>query len=311
MSLYKISLKLNSSYITPWHSDTIFGIFCWTLLELEGEEKLISFLNEFENNNYPVVFSNGFIDDYFPKPFFLNLESNTATNKKENISKKMKHKKEKMIEWINLDDFNSIINGKQIDLTDITDDIETHTKAITHVQIDRSSLTASEGILFQTLEVFQKNNITIYAQVEDNWYNVFEKVLYQMQLNGYGKAASTGKGSYDINYIEKWNNFNVPKDANSYIILSNYIPKQGESTDGFYQIFVKYPKLGGMYALENSPFKKPVTFIKAGSIFFDNSPKFIYGCLMKNVSYKYKNVVQSGCTLAIPARLNTMDLKNS
>lgn len=303
MGLYKISLKLNSSYITPWESDTIFGIFCWTLLETEGEEMLNLFLDEFENNDYPVVFSNGFIDDYFPKPFFLNLDTNTnlKANKKETLIKKIKHKKDKKIQWINLDDFNSIINGKQIDLKDEEDNIKRCTETVTHVQIDRSSLKASDGILFQTLEVFQKNNITIYAEVKDEWYTIFESVLKQMELKGYGKSSSIGKGSYDINYIEKWNKFDTPKNANGYIILSNYIPKSSESTNGFYQIFVKHPKLGSIYSLENAPFKKPITFIKPGSIFFDDKPKSLYGHLMKNVSYKYKNVVQCGCTLAVPA----------
>lgn len=300
MSLYKISLKLNSSYITPWDSDTLFGIFCWTLLETEGEQKLNSLLNEFENNNYPIVFSNGFIDDYLPKPFFLNLDTNT----KSTVAKKIKHKQNKAIKWINLDNFNSIINGKQIELTNETNNIHQCTEIVSHVQIDRSSLKATEGILFQTLEVFQKNNITIYAEVEDKWYNTFENVFKQMELKGYGKSSSKGKGSYDIVNIEKWNGFNIPKNANSYIILSNYIPKPSESSNGLYQIFVKYPKLGSIYSLENEPFKKPITFIEPGSVFFDDKPKSLCGHLMKNVSYKYKNVVQCGCALAIPAYLN-------
>lgn len=41
-----------------------------------------------------------------------------------------------------------------------------------------------------------------------------------MWINGYGKIASTCKGGYDTNYIEKRNKFDIPKNINSHIIIS-------------------------------------------------------------------------------------------
>lgn len=304
MSLYKIKIKLHSSYITPWESDTIFGMFCWSLLETQGEQKLKLFLNEYDNNKYPIVFSNGFIDDYLPKPFILDIEKSKSNLKSESIKERIEYKKNKAKTLITLSDFNKFINGETLDSLEQINNINQTIQVVTHTQIDRNSLKAQDGALYQTTEIFQNNNITIYANVDEIWYDTFEYTLNIMQLNGYGKSASKGKGHYSIESISKWNELNIPQNPNSYIILSNYVPKQNESINGIYKTFTKYPKLGNQYAIEGSPFKKPVLFIKSGSIFFETASKFSYGRIVKNVSSTYKDVVQCGCALAIPSIIN-------
>ncbi len=59
MRQFRISMKLNTTYITPFHADTIFGHFCWAIAELEGDAAVTEFLNAFAVNP-PLLVSDGF-----------------------------------------------------------------------------------------------------------------------------------------------------------------------------------------------------------------------------------------------------------
>ncbi len=68
MKSYKISVRLDSSVITPFHSDTLWGHICWALRYCYDEPKLIDFLNSYNSYRPPLIISNAFPKGYLPYP---------------------------------------------------------------------------------------------------------------------------------------------------------------------------------------------------------------------------------------------------
>jgi CRISPR-associated protein Csm4 len=68
MQHFKINMKLLSSIMTPFHSDTLWGHICWALRYTQGEEELLDFLECYDNGEPPLVISSAFPKGYLPFP---------------------------------------------------------------------------------------------------------------------------------------------------------------------------------------------------------------------------------------------------
>ena len=68
MRNYKINIRLKSSIITPFHSDTLWGHICWALRYTQGEKELLDFLECYDSGEPPLVISNAFPKNYLPFP---------------------------------------------------------------------------------------------------------------------------------------------------------------------------------------------------------------------------------------------------
>ncbi len=124
-------------------------------------------------------------------------------------------------------------------------------------------------------------------------YDLLQKCLNYIADSGYGRDATTGKGAICSIKLEDYA-FPDIAGADAFINLSSaYVPKENELTDGYYSVHVKRGKLGGDYVLTNSPWKKPVMMIQAGSV-FKGDPNKTYGALIGNVHYELPEVVQYG-----------------
>ena len=85
MEYAKITIKPLSPFITQLQSDTIFGHFAWGIVYKYKEDKLKEFLRNFEKKPF-IIFSDGFIKDFLPKPFLkpipTDLKCDGSINKK-------------------------------------------------------------------------------------------------------------------------------------------------------------------------------------------------------------------------------------
>jgi CRISPR-associated protein Csm4 len=68
MKTFKINIKLISSIITPFHSDTLWGHICWALRYTQGEKELLDFLECYYSGEPPLVISNAFPKGHLPFP---------------------------------------------------------------------------------------------------------------------------------------------------------------------------------------------------------------------------------------------------
>src|SRR3989338_8251403 len=73
MKTYRLKIKPHSSFLTPWHADTIFGSLCWIMAWREGKDVLTKFLEDYKNGIPPFVLSDGFPTDLLPAPAHLSL----------------------------------------------------------------------------------------------------------------------------------------------------------------------------------------------------------------------------------------------
>lgn len=308
MKTYEIILHPESSFLTPFQSDTMFGSICWAIRYMDGEKELEDFLVKYQTSP-PLIISNGFPTGFFPKPLCEPvareqlIEIVKETGKIENDSKKeiivilkilKKFKKEKLIKK---DVFEELINGlsekdylkRKIDQNDGIFNSEKELKEITLYKnsINRlTSHTKEDGGLFTQDETYYSNetNISFFIKINGIDKQFIQKIFNFISLYGFGKRKTTGKGHFKLIDIKEYN-FNSPENPNAFVSLSSFVPSENDPVEGWYDMQVKYGKLGGHYASETSrtPFKKPIRMFQAGSVFKTNNLKEYYGQLVSNV----------------------------
>lgn len=309
MDLYKISIKPRTSFCSPLQSDTFFGAFCWSYLYRYGEDALQELIDHYKKGDPDIVFSNAFPSGRLPMPLGITQlkgKQDKTLSRQERYHAYINNKKKEHLLNISLDDFNRVING----IIEITSDNEdTEFKALLwRNMVNRESDTAGniegEGSLFETEEIYseQAYDVYIYSTLEKD---VLDPTLREMFRYGIGAQRSVGKGSFDISGgLEIFDGFHVPEKPNGFVALSNFIPQKGDPTKGYYKTFVKYPKVSYISSDDDSPFKKPLIFLEAGSVFFDQPIRAYYGSCMEKVALKGGSVsdqiVIGAYTVAVP-----------
>ncbi len=295
---YAIEIKPKSSFITPLQADTIFGSLMWAWRYLKGEERLVEVLEAF--SEAPLfLLSNGFPKGYLPRPLIPLFEPT------ESLEEARIQKKVKKITLIPEEDYKELVNNlSSFSLADLLRKLsnrseiffkkEPHYKNV----INRLSFTTLEGGLFVQEETYYAKDLNwvIYLSFGQDQSLISLEEIKQMfnflSLSGYGKRKSTGKGSFEIIDI-KQHKLPEANNPNAFISLSNYVPAPSDPADGFYELVLKYGKLGGDYAVNKpGPWKKPLRMIKAGSVFRINGElKDYYGVLVSGI-YPYDDKVK-------------------
>jgi len=326
METYKITLKIKSSIITPFQSDTIFGSFCWALKYLKGEEELEKFLTQYSKTP-PLIVSNGFPEGFFPRPILKPLshqqskqliKKNYGTEKKnlirglDNLKTIKKQKyisielfnelKENLSEYSLLDKLIQLRNSKQPRLVNIL---------VFRNTINRFTNTViSEGGFHPEEETFYPEDINISIFVKTDYFNLQEikEIFDFIAHSGFGKSKSVGKGELSILNCEE---YVLPhaNNPNAFFTISSFVPKQDDPIHGYYSTMTKYGKLGGDYAKSAipgfgmNPFKKPLLMFEDGSVFFDSEIKEYYGRLISQI-HMDKKIKHCGYAFPIGVKVN-------
>lgn len=313
MNLYKIVIKPVTSFCSPLQSDTFFGAFCWSYLHKYGEEALQEMICHSKTGRPDIIFSNAFPEGRLPMPagiYNFRKSENGILSKQERYEQYIIHKKESRLATITLKEFNSIINGTETPYSDGSNSELTTVSWRNMVSREAGSVESIEGAgsLFEAEETFTKENYDIYicSSLERN---VLDSTLDGMFKAGIGAQRSIGKGAFDIvGALEKFDGFEIPPKPNGFVALSNFIPQRGDPTEGYYRTLIKYPKLSYVSAEEDSPFKKPFIFLKAGSVFCTHPVKEFYGSCIERVALKggivSDEIVIGAYTVAIPCYLS-------
>lgn len=332
MQNYKINIKLKSSIITPFHSDTLWGHICWALRYTHGEKELLDFLGRYNNGEPPFLISNAFPKGYLPFPV---LEPIGKEKQKELINTFYPSdfvagvnelKKFSAVKYLSKDLFADINKGilsgysllKAI-LTNpklcLQNTIEVPS-IIYHAKVNRLSGTAIDGGLFTTNDNFYSNNdFEAYCKIGTGFSEeILEKCLEFINVNGFGRKKSTGKGAVKCTIEKIIDGFSNP-DANAFMTLSNYVPCQNDPQKGFYKLRTKYGKLGGHFASSSiipgsdpTPFKYPVVIFESGSVFKMDKKKEHYGRILKGVHPAEKiNIVHYGMAYPVPLKIEGLN----
>lgn len=309
---YTILITLKSPIVTRFQSDTIFGHICWAIRFLNGEssKKLDAFLNSFDDNkNPPLLVSNGFPRGYLPKPIIQpikqeELETVVETGDRIENSSKIKHIKN--MAYIATSDFRLLQKEKLTPIKlfkamfgrydSIASDLnKVQSSLVQHNTINRIEGTVKIGGLYTQEEFFydfeDKSSVIFEIYLKTNFFIKKElNIIFEyIKASGFGKDKSTGKGYFDFE-IKEGIDLPEAENPNAFMTLSSYIPAKMDPVKGYYKTFLKFGKLGGLYAkgtteVGGNPFKKPLIMFSAGSTFYDSDFSYgkAYGSLLNDV----------------------------
>lgn len=264
MEYAKLTIMPTSPFISELQSDTIFGHFAWGIRFAYGEDRLKEFLNEFKHKPF-IIFSDGFIKGFLPKPF---LEPYLANDSELKFAKEVKKKTLIDKEFI----FNNIdsLNDEKIFhyLKNKRHELDQKLNITQKNSVNRGSNLVTEG-LYTIKEKFVNQDYEIYFAYQDISKREIEEVFSFIAKRGYGKDKSAGKGKFefsiDWDFKEK-SYFTTKKDR--YINLSTMF-----ISDNMHLLYgktiTKFPKAGGFYA-SSEPYKNPCIMYLPGSTFIVN-----------------------------------------
>ncbi len=334
-NIYQINIKPKSGFFTELQSDTLFGHFCWRLSEYKGSHSLLDFLKFYSEGKPIFTISNAFysIGDnvYLPIPHLPFEVKSSISQKEDKIINFLKHKIEKKIKYLTIDElyaildekkqFSEILNAKYNKEKNRNDNNEKKklkekdfykSDLRVSVEISRKTLSSKEGQLFSYAPKFLEKDVfyTIFIKIIDEKnYKLFEceNLFREVFEIGFGKKKSSGYGEFDMNSYKYdiFNGFRDIEDSNAFITLSNYLPSKDDAiVESYYDFHVKYGKLGEDYALSKNPFKKPIIFILPGSVFKTNLKKEFYGrCTVKGEVSNLENIIQNGIAFTLNFKL--------
>ena len=293
MKIHRICLEIKAPILTPLYADTIWGQLCWTVAHKNGNSALQEFLEPFRNGEPSFLISDGFPAGYLPKPLSLDFS----------IKDPVERKEMKKIDYLPSEYFCHAINGASFEPYGL--ELPIQKKSTTsHNAISRITNTTVEGSLYSLEEAFIPR-VDIYIKVKDEeWKNKLKGLFEDLSKSGYGKKKSIGKGQFCIEDILD-PPFSEVKDANAFVTLSSFCPREDDPTEGIYKTFVKYGKLGEEFNFCGNPFKKPLLMVKTGSVFkTQGQPKEIYGRIIEKIAPAKAEVVQYAYAFAVPIRIN-------
>jgi CRISPR-associated protein Csm4 len=327
MKTYILPLKQKSGLLSDLQSDTIYGHFCWRLKEKLGDDKLTEFISTYDSGNPIFTISDGLInvngEIRFPRPFIF-IKPEVKANKTQKVLEFVQRKVNKERNFLNTAELNGFLNSGHVEIEEkaidkskgrgITKSLPVTTEALrVSVQIDRNSFGSSESRLFSYSPSYARDDVSyvIFIRVfdESNYDNfACEEILKETFSVGYGKKKSSGYGQFEVDSVEEFGDFEEPQNTNAFMVLGNYLPSKADEIEPIaYEINIKYGKLGeGLSHLEN-PFKNPIIFLTAGSVFRTYTPQKYYGRTTQDgeISSAFPSAVQFGTPLTLNVKLNS------
>ncbi|MBS1517940.1 MAG: hypothetical protein JSS91_07620 [Bacteroidetes bacterium] len=334
--IYILNLSQKSGLLTQLQSDTIFGHFCWRMRDLIGEDKLKEFLESYRSGCPVFTVSNSFFERdkiiYLPNSLLPFSNEKKETNKDEKIRNFLKYKDSKKMKFLTLKQFNFALNGEKEELEKSILEVDVkQPKYIedlrTSVEISRETFSSKESQLFSYAPYYVQEELINSKRNEFTKTNtvIFIKILYEEKFNeknfdcenilkdvfniGFGKKKSSGYGEFEVNGFDNFEGFKEPDDSNGFITLSNYLPSVEDkitADNSYYDLNIKYGKLGEELALSLNPFKKPIVFMTPGSCFKTDVKKDYYGRCVRDIvelsGWKDK-VLQNGIAFTLRIRI--------
>lgn len=326
---YELVINPMSSFLTSMQSDIIFGHIIWAVSEMDGQEKVEKILREVKLKNPPFILSNAFPEGMLPK--INNIKSSNVFEKvsmhhdietKEEKIKLMKFmKKQKKKIFVPKKEFQFLRNNpitssfitesKKVEENNQTKhSISQYSVKNTINRLDGSTMFVSESGeefsgLYGITEIYYEGKLSIYIKIRND-YDIDEllKYLKYIELTGFGKKKSSGKGSFEIVSFDKapWIDESIT-GANGFISLSNYVPDETDYTEIIYaDISTKRGKLSGGYANEENIFKKPIVHYLPGAVFVSQNPREIKGKAVTNIHFM-ENILQFMIPFTVEVKL--------
>lgn len=326
-TIYKLDLFQKSGLLSPLHSDTIMGHFCWRFKERFGADELDKFCALYEEKPvFTLSDGLGVYDGklFFPKPEYISSFKKPPQTKKEKVKQFLETKNRKGLKYTNAAGLNMFLKG----------DIEGYEKHLTKMEeekvkmpsftpglrvsvtIDRAQMKAADGGLYSYSPVYpdylasdkeKKTTQAILVRIFDE--ELFRKyeagaLLKEVFETGFGKKKSSGYGVFECSELKEYHELKEPESPNAFMTLGHYTPAPSDGvTKGYYSHTVKYGKLGEERANDLNPFKKPIISFKPGGVFIVKKPKLWYGLITDDVVKEVNNIWHFGAPLTVNIKI--------
>lgn len=268
MDLYRFRLIPESPWRTPWQSDTLSGLLCWTCARIEGDQVLRQkLIDPALAGQPPFVLSDAFPGDRLPLPTAVRTLDVPAE-----LRKPLKRAR-----WLLTESFRRLQSGTVPETGEMLRDAGFVEYIQLRNTIGRASNTTNNGGgLFPTEESVLKKGIrhlTVYARVVPEFVEPFGRLIKELADWGFGSDRTAGKGQFRIDgRLEAVPELDEPAGADGCVVLSTFQPASGDPMDGAWEAFTKYGKLGPDFGLENV-FKRPIVVLRPGASFHRPVPR--------------------------------------
>lgn len=310
-----VYLKPQSTWRAELRSDTLWGLICWGIRYIWGEEQLFNMIAEFRSGNPPFLISSAFpyrVENgkavcYLPKPllkpFRLSHEELTPERMKS-------YKDYKKVKYLPLSVFKQLVFGKLDEKTFFLDQesswknyiqIKPKPQTYVHNTVDRLG-GETEIYNASVYSTGGADGLYFFLRVIDSTYQKLLQALWPFwEHMGLGGDASIGRGFFKIQEEETEELF-PNEEGKRFITLSLYSPASDETTmlakhknDTWYKLELRKGRVGGKLFVTSHILKQPILMFQEGSS-FPVVKKNFYGQvqLVKNVETLPHKIYQYG-----------------
>ncbi|QLB41732.1 MULTISPECIES: CRISPR-associated protein Csm4 [Mannheimia] len=306
MKIYLFTLKTLTAFGTPLVGDSLFGQFCWAVSHRLGEAKLTELLQGYTTGKPFAVISDAFPSGFLPLPVLPS-----QLWEKGEVAQDRKVLKKKAL--IAFDTHTQAVNSWQKSAKSDSEVMCKTKHPQPHNTLSRQTMTTGKDGMFAPYAMPQiwyqhDTALDLYIVVDEQRISVDEvtQCLSDMGQFGFGRDASIGLGKFKIESVQAVQF--ATENANAYLTLANTAP-QGvdlDKNDSFYQLHTRFGRHGGLAALGQNPFKKPIILAKCAAIFRPTEwqTRLFLGNGLGNVSYAQPNAVHQGYAPIVPVYLN-------
>jgi CRISPR-associated protein Csm4 len=286
MKLLKAKLEIKTPLVTPLQADTLFGHVCWGLVFRQGERKLDELLSLYDQENPPLVFSNGFPEGMLPFPHLTpylprDIESSEESREFKRLKKVPYLPLEMFLgeEALSIPKIKAFSHGLGFSSNDLTVSAERMHNTINRV----SGTTGEDAGLYSVNETWYTEkgrfqDVYIYTTMERD---IVERLIEDGLEHGYGADRSTGKGRIDLVTIGE---VEFPDSGYRTMALANFVPSSADKLVHLRAgVMTKYGKLGEHFVHLKNPFKKPIVMYQAGATWDRGDYSPFCGQLLGNV----------------------------
>lgn len=303
MLTFRVRLRLHGPVGTPLLADTLFGGLCWALLYNEGDKELERFLERYRAGDPPLIISNGFPGDLFPRPFapLISIEDPAV----DPLARYQESKRRKSMRYLTREGFDAFCRNEPVTLVPQRPWVE---KLIVRNRINRwTGRAADRGGLFPETELYLNEGfpyLTVFARVTEGWEEIIRNAFMTLGHMGLGRRRSVGRGHFSVLAWEEMDALGCLSGANGFISLSDFVPAPSDPSDGWWGVSIKYGKLSEGFGLTEMPFKRSLLMLRAGSCFRVAGPiKPFYGRMVPDMVPALPQVMHYGLALAVPILL--------
>ena len=330
MNLFRLKLIPQSPWRTPWQADTLTGRLCAMCARIHGPDFLRErLLDPMLADKPPFVLSDACPGDFLPVPLSIRMEEWPAEQQK--VIRDAR--------WVARATFDYLCQSHEHrpPLSELYSDnklMRTHT--CYHNTLSRFTDTTGEAdsglglfsladIHLRTHNAPQTSNpllngspyLSLYFRVDaSDTMNLLLDLLSALEETGFGADVATGRGQFKImGDPERMSDLDkAAADANAIVSLSTFQPSANDPTDGLWDAFPKFGKLGPELGLDDVR-KRTLILFRPGACFRVPSPKpylgraipmkeFLQLNIVEELEARQIRVVHPAFGLALPARLS-------